>query len=469
MKTEEKSAIPAPQANLMEKIVGMPSDVLLKTLQTSEVLVQKFSVEAEKPFKKAGQYWHNLGPGLTTGAADDDPSGIATYSQAGAKYGFNLLWLASFTFPLMAVVQEMCARIGLVTGRGLAGNIRRFYPKSIVVACAVLLFAANSFNIGANLGAMAKATQLLWPSANFAFLIGAFAAFSLVLQIFISYGQYAKYLKWLALVLLSYILAAFLVNIDGRELLSRSFVPSLDFSKDQIFLVCAVLGTTISPYLFFWQTSQEVEQEILEGKTTLKLRTSETSDQEIKKMRVDVWSGMFISNLVMFFIIALCAATLNAGGITNITSAADAAAALKPLAGAQAYLLFTLGIIGTGLLAIPILAGSASYAISETFGWRYGLYRKLKQAQAFYGVIIVSMLAGLLMNFTGLDAIKALIYSAVLNGLVAPFILILIIQISSSKKIMGTHANHPLTNGLGWLITLLMVAVAVATIVSLFI
>jgi len=451
----------------LEKSEKPPTGVLKKTWQTSEKLVK--NIAGGYPVKKAGQYWHMLGPGLTTGAADDDPSGIATYSQTGARWGFSLLWLAAFTFPLMAVVQEMCARIGLVTGRGLAGNIKRFYPKKILYTVTVLLFLANTFNIGADLGAMAKATQLLWPNFSFTILIFFFTVLSLILQIFTSYKDYAKYLKWLALVLMSYVLTAFFVHLNGREILQNAFLPHLDFSKDQIFLICGILGTTISPYLFFWQTSQEVEEEILQGKTSIKLRRSETTDLEIKKMRVDIWSGMFFSNLAMFFIILTCAATLFRAGITNISTAAEAAAALRPLAGQYAFLLFAVGIIGVGLLGVPVLAGSASYALSESFGWKQGLYRKFKKARAFYGVIILSMLIGLGLNFIGLDPIKALIYSAVANGIVAPVILVLIVHMSDNKKIMGNKTNGKTVSAVGWITALVMIIAGVATIAALLI
>lgn len=451
---------------ILEKIIGAPAAALEKTIDTSRGIAD--SVGQQANLKKARDYWKALGPGLTTGAADDDPSGIATYSQTGAAYGPQLLWLAGFTFPLMAIVQEMCARIGLVTGRGLAANIRQYYPKWILYTCTLLLFAANTLNIGANLGAMAKAAQLLAPQFNFEALVLTFALISLALQIFTTYEKYAKYLKWLALVLVSYIFAAVSIeNVDWGKIFQSAVIPSVTFSKDQIFLITAVLGTTISPYLFFWQTSQEVEEKILEGKITLKLRQEETTKQEIQDMRVDVWSGMFLSNLVMFFIIATCAIALNASGITNITTAAEAAAALKPFAGEQAYLLFALGIIGTGLLAVPVLAGAASYALSESFGWKFGLYRKLKEANAFYGVIIIATLIGISLNFTNLDPIKALIYSAVANGLIAPVVLILIVLLSSNKKIMGNKVNHPLVTALGWLITGVMTLTGIAAIVSM--
>ena len=367
----------------------------------------------------------------------------------------------------MAIVQEMCARIGLVTGRGLAANIRQYYPKWVLYVATLLLFSANTLNIGADLGAMAKATQLLFPHLGFTTLILAFTIITLALQIFTTYEKYAKYLKWLALVLLSYVFSALTVNINWNEVIQRTIIPTIVFSKEQIFLITGILGTTISPYLFFWQTSQEVEEQILVGKTTLKLRQEETTPEEVKTMRTDVWSGMFLSNLVMFFIIAATAATLFTHGVTNITSAAQAAEALRPIAGERTYLLFALGIIGTGLLAVPILAGSASYAISESFGWKFGLYRKLREANAFYGVIIISTAIGLGINLFGFDPIKALIYSAVFNGLIAPIVLILIVLLSGNSKIMGKWVNGKITNFFGWLVIALMTLAGVATIISM--
>ena len=454
----------AKSQSILEEMAAAPAAALESAVDTTKQISEQF--HSHQGIKRAKAYWKTLGPGLTTGAADDDPSGIGTYSQTGAQYGFQLLWLAGFTFPLMAVVQEMCARLGLVTGRGLAANIRQFFPKWVLLTSTLLLFGANALNIGADLGAMAKAAQLIFPKLNFEALVFGFSFLGLALQIFTTYEKYAKYLKWLALILLSYVFSALSVNLDFNQLLKSTITPAITFSKDQIFLICGILGTTISPYLFFWQTSQEVEEQILEGKTSLKLRQEETSDQEIKDMRLDVWSGMFLSNLVMFFIIAACGATLFAtGGVIN--TAADAALALKPIAGNQAYLLFALGIIGTGMLAIPVLAGSASYALSESFGWKFGLYRKLKEANAFYGIIIISTLIGIVINFTGIDPIKALLYSAVANGLIAPVILVLIVLMSANKKIMGARVNHPLITVVGWLVTLAMVAAGVAVIASM--
>ncbi len=443
----------------------LPAEALEKTIEVAENAGKLLS--HDRAIKKSEEYWHRLGPGLTTGASDDDPSGIATYSQAGSQFGFQLLWLAPLTFPLMAIVQEMCARIGLVTGRGLAGNIRVHFSKKMLFLCTTLLFAANAFNIGADLGAMAKGAQLLYPTANFALLVIGFAVVSVGLQIFTPYVKYAKYLKWLAMILLAYVVSAILAHPNWGEVFKNTVLPQLTFGKDQLLIICAILGTTISPYLFFWQTSQEVEEQILMGRTSIALRRGATKEA-IKSMRVDVWSGMFLSNVVMFFIIAACGGILFTHGVTNISSAAQAAEALRPFAGNYTYFLFAIGIIGTGMLAIPVLAGSSSYALAESLKWREGLYRKLKQAQAFYGTIIISMIIGLAINFVGLDPIKALIYSAVANGLVAPIVLLLIVRLSSNRKVMGDWANRPLTTVLGWAVTGLMAVAGVAAVVSLF-
>jgi Mn2+/Fe2+ NRAMP family transporter len=299
-------------------------------------------------------------------------------------------------------------------------------------------------------------------------LVIGFTLVSVLLQILTPYERYAKYLKWLALVLLAYIASALMAHLNWGDVLKHSVVPTVKFDRDEILLICAILGTTISPYLFFWQTSQEVEQEIMEGKKSIVSRQDSLHPHEVHSMRVDVWSGMLLSNLVMFFIIAACGALLFSHGITNITSASQAAEALRPFAGSATYPLFAIGIIGTGLLAIPVLAGSSSYAFAESFKLHEGLYRKFKQAQVFYGVIIVSMLVGLALNFIGLDPIKALIYSAVFNGIVAPIVLVLIVLISSNEKIMGKWVNGSLTKWVGWMITILMIAAGLAAIWSLF-
>jgi NRAMP (natural resistance-associated macrophage protein)-like metal ion transporter len=454
------------QKDILQKSAEAPAQLLDATVITAQELTQ--ALPTREVIKKTSDYWHTLGPGLTTGASDDDPSGIATYSQVGAQFGYHFLWLASWTFPLSAIVQEMCARIGLVTGRGLAGNIRVHFSKRVLYACALLLFVANTVNIGADLGAMAKAGQLLNPKLSFGWLVIAFALVSLFLQIYTPYVKYARYLKWLAMVLFAYVFSALLAHLNWGEVISNGFVPHLSFHKDQLILLCAVLGTTISPYLFFWQTSQEVEEQILDGKKTLAERRTATDPIEIKSMRIDVWSGMFLSEIVMFFIIAACGGILYTHGITNITSAAQAAEALRPFAGNATYVLFAAGIIGTGLLAIPVLAGASSYTLSESFRWREGLYRPINQAHAFYGIIIISMLIGLSINFLGIDPIKALIYSAFLNGLVAPLILGLIVLISSNKKVMGRWSNKRSTTLMGWGITLLMAGAGIAGTIALF-
>ena len=411
-------------------------------------------------------YLKTLGPGLVTGAADDDPSGVATYSQTGAQYGTGLLWLSVWIFPLVSIIQEMCARIALVTGRGLASNIKSYYSRKVLYLCTILLFFANTLNIGADLGAMAKAVQLISPKINFSFLVIFIGTVCLLLLVLIPYRKYVKYLKWLAVTLLAYVATGFIIQMDWGQLFRDGLIPNLTFSKNQILLVTAILGTTISPYLFFWETSQEVEEQISEGKKTVRMRRG-TNNAEIKRMRLDVWSGMFFSNLIMFFIIAVCATTLFKNGITNINSAADAAMALKPLAGQGAFWLFAFGILSTGMLAIPILASSTSYAISESLGWKEGLFYKLKQARSFYGIIIISIIVGILINFIGIDPIKALIYSAIANGIIAPIIIICIVHISGNGKIMGKYKNHPIINILGWLIVAIMATVALATIVSL--
>ncbi len=450
--------------HLLQRTAEAPAQALEKTIEVGEKLGR--NLPPAKFVRKGRDYWHALGPGLTTGASDDDPSGIATYSQAGAKYGFGLLWLSVVTLPLMSVVQEMCARIGLVTGRGLASNIRIHFSKRVLYFSAMALFAANTFNIGADLGAMAKGAQLIHPSANFPMLVVGFALASMILQIFTPYARYARYLKWLAMVLFAYVASALMAHLNWGDVLHHAVVPSIKFTKDQVLLICAILGTTISPYLFFWQTSQEVEDQIEQGKTTVALRQGTTGD-EVKKMRLDVWSGMALSNIVMFFIIAACGATLYTHGITNIDSAAQAAEALRPFAGNATLGLFAIGIIGTGLLAIPVLAGASSYALAESFRWQEGLYRNLKRAHAFYGIIILSLLIGLGLNFVGLNPIKALIYSAVFNGIVAPIVLLLIVLISSNHKIMGEHVNKRSTTVLGWAITVIMAVAGVAAIFAL--
>ena len=449
--------------SLLEKIFSAPAQILEKGVEIGKDIEQ--DIKKEKPIKEAEEYWKTLGPGLTTGAADDDPSGIATYSQTGASKGFGLIWVSLFSFPFMAVVQEMCARIGLATGVGLAANIKRNFSKKVLLVCTMLLLLANIFNIGADLGAMAKGTQLILPTLSFVFLVIGFAVLSLVLQIFVSYKKYSKYLKYLALTLLAYAFSAFAVKINWLDVFHHIIIPTLQFNKEEIILFCAVIGTTISPYLFFWQSSQEVEEQIKKGEKTEEERKTKITKEDIHKMRIDVWSGMFFSNLIMFFIIAACAGALYTHGLTNISTAYDAALALRPFAGEFAFILFAVGIIGVGLLAIPVLAGSASYALSESFGWKTGLYRKLKEASAFYGVIILALVLGIILNFVGLDPIKALIYAAVLNGLISPIMIFFIVKIGGSEKIMGQFKNRKIGNIFGWTTFWLLSLVTVVTLI----
>lgn len=457
MKTEE----------IVSEIAEAPARALDAAIVESKVAGR--AIFSKRPLHQAENYWHSLGPGLTTGASDDDPSGIATYSQTGAQFGYQLLWMALFTFPLMAIVQEMCARIGMATGKGLSRNIREAYSKKVLYSITALLFFANTFNLGADLGAMSKGLQLIFPNTPFVVAILFFTIISLALQIFVSYSRYARYLKYLSFVLLLYVAAAFVIpHLDWNEILTKTIFPDFQFSKDSLLLICAILGTTISPYLFFWQTSQEVEDKRLaeHGKPGhARLRFHELTGKAVKKMRTDVWLGMFLSNAVMFFIIVTCAATLFPAGII-VTTAEDAAIALRPIAGQQAYILFALGIIGTGMLAVPVLAGSAAYSLAESFNWKGGLYRKLKDAHGFYGVIIISMILGLLMNFIGLNPIKALIYSAVLNGIIAPVVLYFVVKISSDRSVMGHWTNKRIITLLGWLVVALMTVAGIAAILS---
>ena len=453
------------RSDYLRKSAEAPAILLDRTVLTTSAIAA--TVPKNKLTKKTKDYWHTLGPGLTTGASDDDPSGIATYSQAGAQTGYSLLWLSAVTFPLMGVVQEMCARIGLVTGRGLAGNIRLHYSKRILYFCALLLFAANCINIGADLGAMAEAVKLLNPRFNFFALVIGFAVFSLGLQIFTPYVKYAKYLKWLALVLFSYVASALMAKLDWNTILHSTFQPNIIWNKETVIIICAILGTTISPYLFFWQTSQEVEEKIQQGKKTIKARSTSLPRREVRRMRVDVWTGIFLSNAVMFFIIAACGGILYSHGIHNIQSASQAAEALRPFAGNATYFLFAIGIIGTGLLAIPVLAGSSSYVVAESFNWKEGLNNRLGKAYAFYGVIIISMLIGMGMNFLGIDPIKALIYAALANGFVAPIVLLLIVRLADNKRVMGKWRNSRLSTSLAYLTVAAMSLSCLAAFIAL--
>ena len=382
-------------------------------------------------------YFQRVGPGLVTGAADDDPSGIGTYSQVGAAFGFTLLWSTLVALPLAIAVQEATARLGLSSGQGLASLIRREFPKWVLYVAVVLVVSANSFNIGADLGSMAAATRLIIPIPQIV-LVVLFTGAMAFLEVAVPYHTYAKVLRWLCISLLSYIVVLFIVNVDWGDVLHGLLVPQFTFEKATVAALIALFGTTISPYLFFWQTSEEVEELHEHGTTRL---SPEHWGGHLRAMRGDVFAGMSSGVFVMFAIMVTSAATLGKEGITSIGTAEEAAMALEPLAGSAAKYLFAIGIVGTGLLAVPVLAGSTSYALAETFGWREGLNKKMSRAKAFYGVIVGSMLLGLGMNMAGLDPVRSLYWSAILNGLAAPPLIVMILVLSRRKHVMGEHTS----------------------------
>jgi len=414
----------------------------------------------KKLFKK-------IGPGFITGAADDDPSGVATYSQTGAIFGFSQLWLALFSFPFMVVIQQMCGRIGMVTGKGLAGVIRTHYSKPVLYFAVSLLMIANTINIGADLGAMATSAQMLL-GLPFLFWLFLMTGFIIILEVFVTYKTYSKILKYLALTLFAYVLTAFIVKPDWGIIAKSTVFPQIQFSGDYLLNVVAILGTTISPYLFFWQGSQEVEEEISDGKISdMGARKPRVTRKNVANLNWDTILGMFFSQAIMFFIIITTAATLHANGITKIETASQAAEALRPVAGNFAYLLFAAGIIGTGLLAVPILAGSSAYAVAETIGLKEGLSKKFGLAPGFYGVIAASTLIGMLISWLGIDPIKALYYAAALNGLAAPPLMALVILTANNKKIMGKFVNKRTANIVGWMIVLVMTLAGILLIIDL--
>ena len=418
--------------------------------------------------EKIKKLFKKLGPGFITGASDDDPSGIAAYSQTGAMFGYSQLWTALFSFPFMTVIQEMCGRIGMVTGKGLAGVIRKHYARQVLTLSVFFLVAANTINIGADLGAMASSGQLILGLPFVILLIGI-TVLIIILEVFISYKTYARFLKYLTFALFAYIITALIIKQDWSKVLNATFVPSANFSKEYLMNIVAILGTTISPYLFFWQAGEEVEEEVAEKKLyQMGAGVPRVTSIDIRKMRLDTAIGMFFSNLVMWFIILTTASTLNFSGITSIQTANQAALALKPLAGDFAFLLFALGILGTGFLAVPILAGSASYAVTEAFGWKEGLYRKFSQARGFYGVIIAATLIGLLINLTPIEPFQMLYYAAVFNGICAPPLLLLIMLIGNNEKIMGQHTNSKISNILGFTITAVMTLASIGLLITIF-
>lgn len=407
-----------------------------------------------------------IGPGFITGASDDDPSGITTYSQTGAIFGYSQLWLTVFSFPFMIIIQQMCGRIGMVTGKGLAGVINTHYSKPILYFSVSLLVIANTINIGADLGAMAASAKMLLglPLLFWLFLM---TGFIIILEVFVTYKTYSKILKYLALSLFAYVLTAFSVTLDWEVILKNTVLPQIQYSNDYLLNVVAILGTTISPYLFFWQASQEVEEEIVEKKILdIGVGTPSVTRKNVSDMNWDTVIGMFFSQAIMFFIIVTTAATLNSKGITNIETASQAAEALRPFAGDLAYLLFAVGVIGTGLLAVPILAGSSSYAVAETIGWKSGLGKKVGRAPGFYGVIIASTIIGMSINWLQIDPIKALYYAAALNGLAAPPLMALIILIANNKKIMGEFVNNTFSNVLGWIVVVVMSIAGILLVIN---
>lgn len=414
-----------------------------------------------------------LGPGLVTGAADDDPSGIATHSQSGAQLGFGALWTVVLTLPLMISVQEACMRIGAVTGKGLAAVVRETYSRRILYPVVLIVIAANTLNIGSDIGAMAESLRLLVPSVPLPALSIGFAVLIVVLEIFVSYRLYIRVLKWLALALFAYVITAFLVVVPWGDALLATALPHIELNRDFLFLLVAILGTTISPYLFFWQTSNVVEDEIAEKRIDESGGAPRITKGYLRRLRVDTVIGMFFANLIAWFIMLVGAVVLHAGGITNITSAADAAAALLPLvnsfpnAGVLAQAIFAIGVIGVGLMSVPVLAGSSAYAVSETFGWREGLSRRFGQAPAFYVTIAAGTLVGMTFTFIGIDPIQALVATAVFNGIVAVPLIFLILRVSSRADVMGEHRSR-FWSKLGlWVTFVLMAAAAVALLLSI--
>jgi NRAMP (natural resistance-associated macrophage protein)-like metal ion transporter len=400
-----------------------------------------------------------LGPGLITGASDDDPSGIATYSQTGAQFGYGMTWVMLFSFPLMAAIQEVCGRIGRVTGEGIAGNIRQHYSPWLLRAIALLLLVANTLNLGADLGVMGAALRLLIGGSAHLYVV-IFAVGCALLEVFSRYAQYVRILKWTTLSLFAYVATALVVKVPWGQVAFDTFVPSFSWQTDYIVTIVAVLGTTITPYCFFWQSSQEAEDERIDPNAHSLIDAPEEAAAQIRRIRFDTYLGMGLSNLISFFIIVTAAATLHANGITNIQTSAQAAEALRPIAGEFAFVVFAAGIIGIGLLAVPVLAGSAAYALGEALNWPTGLDRRPLDAKAFYGTIAVATVVGILINFVDLDPIKALFWSAVLNGVVAVPLMVVIMIMAMQPKVMGSFVLPRPLWAMGWLCTGVM-AVAV--------
>jgi NRAMP (natural resistance-associated macrophage protein)-like metal ion transporter len=410
-----------------------------------------------------------LGPGLITGAADDDPSGIATYSQAGAQFGYSMLWTVLFTYPLMVGIQMVSARLGCITGRGLAANVKSVFPRSVLYGIVGLLLVANTVNIAADIAAMGEAMRLLLGGSAHLYSV-AFGALCLGLQVFLRYADYVRYLKWLTLALLSYVAVIFTVHVPWTTVISQMVFPQLVLDHNTITMVVAVFGTTISPYLFFWQAAQEMEDlrtvNARNGGSSLPPHAEAVARQHLRRIRWDTYVGMGFSNLIAFFIILSTAATLHAAGISDIQTSAQAAEALRPIGGQTTFLLFSLGIVGTGMLAVSVLAGSAAYAVTESFDWRSGLDMKLYEAREFYGIIAIATAGGVALNFTHLDPMRALVWSAEINGVIAVPIMVVMMLLASREDIMGRFVIRPRLRRLGWAATGVMAVTVAAMIVT---
>jgi len=446
--------------------IDMPSHKDAPVIPHSEPAGGTGSLEAAMTVEKnpVKRFLKVLGPGLITGASDDDPSGIGTYAVAGASLGFTTLWTALFTLPLMVGVQLICARIGMVSGMGLAAVLRRHYARNLLYLTVFGLVIANTINAGADIGAIAAAINLLIP-IPIVVLVLPIALIILALQLWGSYRLIAKIFKWLTLALFAYVGSALFAKPDLVEVIRATFIPKLSFDSTFLAMLVAILGTTISPYLFFWQADQEVEEEISFGRVTLAQRRG-ASDAEMKYARWDVDFGMILSNMVMYFVILATAATLFKAGKTNIQTAADAAQALRPLAHGAASLLLAVGLIGSGFLAVPILTGCSAYALTEALGGRYGFNQKVRHARLFYGVIIISTLVGVLINFVGINPIRALFLAAIINGFLAPPLLVAIMLVANNRQIMGDRVNGRWANILGWTTTVVMFVAAVALVLT---
>ncbi|HEX3913674.1 MAG TPA: Nramp family divalent metal transporter [Steroidobacteraceae bacterium] len=406
-----------------------------------------------------------LGPGLITGAADDDPSGIATYSQAGAQFGYSMLWTVLFTYPLMVGIQMVSARLGFITGKGLAANVKGVFPHSVLYGIVGLLLIANTINIAADIAAMAEALRLLAGGSAHLYSV-CFGVLCLILQVYLRYETYVRYLKWLTLALLSYVAVIFTIHVHWGAVIGEMVVPRLVFDHGTITMIVALFGTTISPYLFFWQAAQEMEDlRAIRGRNggvAMLPHTSEVARGHMRRIRWDTYVGMGFSNLIAFFIILSTAATLHASGTVDIATSAQAAEALRPLGGPTAFLLFSLGIIGTGMIAVPVLAGSAAYAVAESFDWQSGMDRKLPEALGFYGIIGVATIGGVALTFTHLDAVRALVWSAEINGIIAVPIMVVMMMLASRQDVMGDFIIRPRLRRLGWAATGVMAVTVVA-------